>query len=142
MAFDIELIRESWDYEFMFSRLDVIEKAGTGITRIKKAMKGEGLPTPRFEDMGKFFKITLLRPETTQKRLPEKVTQKGYLKVGDSSLKILDILRINPKATLDEMANALGISRTAIKKNLDSLKDKNLVRRLGPPKGGSWEVIE
>ena len=55
----------------MFARPDVIEKAGTGITRIKRAMKAERLTTPKFEDMGKFFKITLLRPQGAQKKFPE-----------------------------------------------------------------------
>lgn len=47
----------------MFARLEVVEKAGTGITRIRRAMKEEKLPPPVFEDEGNFFKVILYRPK-------------------------------------------------------------------------------
>jgi predicted HTH transcriptional regulator len=47
----------------MFARLDVIEKAGTGIIRIREAMEAENLQPQAFEDKGEFFKIILYRPK-------------------------------------------------------------------------------
>jgi ATP-dependent DNA helicase RecG len=40
------------------------------------------------------------------------------------------------------MSKEIGISTTAIDKNLIALKQKGLLRRIGPDKGGHWEVIE
>ena len=45
----------------MFARLNVVEKAGTGIIRIREAMKVEGLQPPVFEDKEDFFKIILYK---------------------------------------------------------------------------------
>lgn len=72
----------------MFARMNVIEKAGTGIYCIKEAMRNEGLNPPVFEDMGTFFKKILFRPKgvgdisknwklgSSQKKFPEKVPPK------------------------------------------------------------------
>jgi len=39
------------------------------------------------------------------------------------------------------MAESVGISTTAIDKNIVALKKKGLLRRIGSPKGGYWEVM-
>lgn len=35
----------------------------------------------------------------------------------------------------------IGISRRAIAKQIDNLKTNNKLRRIGPGKGGYWEVV-
>ena len=58
-----------------------------------------------------------------------------------SSQKILGIMKSMPDVTLAELANATGLSIAGVKKNIRKLKDANLVRRVGPDKGGHWEVV-
>jgi len=36
----------------------------------------------------------------------------------------------------------LGISDRAIKNNINKLKKQDLIKRVGPAKGGRWEVNE
>ena len=50
------------------------------------------------------------------------------------------MMRGNPKVTFAEMVSALGISRSAIQKHIGRLKDAQLIRRIGPDKGGEWRV--
>ena len=59
-----------------------------------------------------------------------------------SSQKILAAMKAMPDVTMSELANATGLSLAAIKKNIRKLKDANLLRRIGPDKGGHWEVVE
>ena len=59
-----------------------------------------------------------------------------------SSQKILSAMRAMPDVTMAELANATGLSIAGIKKNIRKLKDANLIRRVGPDKGGHWEVVE
>ena len=40
------------------------------------------------------------------------------------------------------MAETSGIRTTAIDKNIVQLKKKGLLKRVGPPKGGHWEVVK
>ena len=59
-----------------------------------------------------------------------------------SSQKILSIMKSMPDITMAEIANATGLSVAGVKKNIRKLKDANLVRRVGPDKGGHWEVAK
>ena len=46
----------------------------------------------------------------------------------------------NPEVSSAELSQIVGISTTAIDKNIAVLRDK-LIRRNGPDKGGKWEVV-
>jgi len=54
---------------------------------------------------------------------------------------ILDLLQRDSSITTEEVGKAIGISKRAVLKQIDKLKDKNRLRRIGPPKGGHWEVL-
>ena len=69
----------------------------------------------------------------------KKVVRKGGKKTAD---RLLELIRGNPKITFAEMVSAAGISRSAIQKHIERLKDAQRLRRVGPDKGGHWEVIE
>ena len=74
-----------------------------------------------------------------------KKTSQGGKKTGQGGKKteghILDLLVQNPKATFAEIVEAIGISRSAIQKHIERLKGTQRLRRIGPDKGGRWEVI-
>ena len=56
----------------------------------------------------------------------------------------LDILRLiieDPYISKTDLAKAVGISYTSISRNIEAMRDKYL-RRVGPDKGGFWEIIE
>ena len=55
--------------------------------------------------------------------------------------KILAVMRAMPDVTTAELANAMGLSIAGINWNIRKLKDENLIRRVGPDKGGHWEVV-
>ena len=40
-----------------------------------------------------------------------------------------------------ELAEYLGISRRAVAKHIAALQSLGLLRRIGPDKGGYWEVV-
>ncbi len=71
-------------------------------------------------------------------RLGERVGEK----VGETGKKILFIIRKNNKATYKELSEKLNIAEKNIYLNVEKLKSKGLLRRIGPAKGGHWEVIE
>jgi ATP-dependent DNA helicase RecG len=56
--------------------------------------------------------------------------------------KIVVIIRENPKVTQNKLAEVLQLSVKAIEKQLKSLREEGVIRRVGPDKGGHWEVIE
>ena len=59
-----------------------------------------------------------------------------------SDKKILEFLKSNPIATIKDMRELTGLSSGGILKVLNRLKHTNRLRRVGPDKGGHWEVLE
>ena len=66
-------------------------------------------------------------------------------KFGKSSEKTSDALLTrltrNPHSTIPELAKTLGMSSRAIEKQLSNLRKQGRLRRVGPAKGGYWEVL-
>ena len=57
-----------------------------------------------------------------------------------SSQKLLTLLLKDSQITTQEIANELGISRRAVAKQITNLRKKGLISRIGPDKGGYWQV--
>ena len=68
----------------------------------------------------------------------KKVVRKSCQKTVD---RLVELLRAQPHLTQVGMAAALGISRQAIQKHIANLKSAGRLRRIGPDKGGHWEVV-
>lgn len=81
--------------------------------------------------------------ETSEK----KVGRKGRKKGSEESLtpnqrRILSLLRQNGLLTARELAEEVGISSRKIEQNIARLKESGTLRRIGPDRGGSWEVLK
>lgn len=112
-----------------------IEKFGTGFTDLLDGCKSAGLPVPDVIDDGAWFTLTIWRKVG---KGSQKSSQKGSQK---SSQKILDALRQDPNISTMELAEQIGISRRAVAKHIAALQASGALRRIGPDKGGHWEVV-
>ena len=70
----------------------------------------------------------------------EKSSEKNTL--NSTKSKILKEIKANPIISAKQLADILGITSRAVEKNLAKLRESNTIRRVGPDKGGHWEVIE
>ena len=43
---------------------------------------------------------------------------------------------------MEELSLTCGLSVDGVKWNLKQMKNRNLIRRVGPDNGGHWEVID
>jgi predicted HTH transcriptional regulator len=73
-------------------------------------------------------------PDKTHKILPDKM--------ADTTRKILDIIRKNPRISRQEVALILGdITENGVKYHLVRLKKMGIIKRVGSPSCGHWEII-
>jgi predicted HTH transcriptional regulator len=86
--------------------------------------------------------LTALEKHKGKPRLPAVVgfTEKITEKLTEKASVILQLVRENPFISTTEMARQLGVSRQTIAKTILLLKKQNLLRRIGPDKGGHWEL--
>ncbi|WP_303193036.1 HTH domain-containing protein, partial [uncultured Desulfovibrio sp.] len=55
--------------------------------------------------------------------------------------KIVELMQIQPSISIPEIAAALEISSRAVEKHIANLRRSKAIRRVGPAKGGKWEVL-
>ena len=73
-----------------------------------------------------------------QKNRTEKSDRKSKIELVEQ---LQQLVRTTPNITQDEMARLLGIARSTLNVHIDALKESGRIRRIGPDKGGHWEVI-
>ena len=142
----------------LFHRVGKVERIGSGIGKMRSLMAEAGLRKPVFE-ISNFFRAVFYRDparslkevkaqpnealasERLGEKLGERLGERLGEKLGETAHKILHHLGENPHASAKELAAWLGISMTAIEKNLFRLKGKGWLRHVGPARGGHWEVL-
>ncbi len=62
-------------------------------------------------------------------------------KLGENRLGIIKLMQANQQISIAELSRLIGISTTAIEKNIKYLKENEIIKRVGAAKGGHWEVI-
>lgn len=79
------------------------------------------------------------------KAQPYSVSPKGKASGDANALtefqkRIIDILGRMPKATMEEVAAMLNVSRTTIATNIRALREQGIVSRHGRKSDGSWVI--
>ena len=118
---------------FRFVRL--AESIGSGFHKMIKGWESHYGLKPGIEGDFDYYKITF---PTTRKTV-EKTVEKTVAKTVE---KILDAIKSNPKITQNELAEIAGLTRRGIEWNLAKLKEKGIIKRIGPAKGGYWKIIK
>lgn len=111
-----------------FKEIGKIERYGSGIKRILDICKNYGIIPPKFEEVFNGFKVILYKEKTDQKT--------------DQKKSVVELMISNPNITISEIAFEIGKGLTATKTEISKLKATNKIRRVGPDKGGYWEVIK
>ena len=130
-----------------------IEQMGTGTTDIIERCEKAGLRTPEFYQDDDFRTI-LWRPESAvepdsgqhgapdhtggSQETPQKTPQKTLQKTQQ---KIVDLVKEDAYITTQRMADLIGIDRSNIARAIKKMQRQGILRRVGPDKGGHWEII-
>ena len=120
------------DHDYFITRLFIHSNFYDELNDIEKTQDNENdinnvIDTS--EELRKNFGIT-----------SEEIWDKFNGKVSATQLKILDILYRQPNTIAREMAVQIGLSTRSIESNIKELKDKDILRRHGPNKGGYWKI--
>ena len=118
-----------------------IEKYGTGFVRIREMLKDYPEVSFSIKEIGDFFRIELVHeptPGDLQKDLGKDL-QKQYA-LTDNQLKILEAVSHDRTVTQQRLSELIGITSKNIRVNMKKLGDKGLLKRVGPDKGGHWQI--
>mgnify|MGYP002624407570 CR=1 FL=1 len=116
----------------MFRYAKLSENAEYGMTKLLTWEKLTGCKVSFDSDIT--LSNVIFRRNHTVKNDPENVTERFNL--------LLDKIKVNPFVTTTELAIICNVTRMTIHRDLEKMKQLGLIVRIGPDKGGHWEVIE
>ena len=138
----------------VFFRAGEIEAWGRGIERILEACRDAGFAEPEieYEPTGLWLKFTFPQeivaiteggPRPGEERTREKTSEKTSEKrLSKTAMAIVELMIATPDITIAELAAKLSRSERAIELQISKLKQIQLIGRVGPDKGGHWEVAK
>ena len=122
----------------MFYYTKDIDRWGSGLQRIDNECRESGIRY-EFKLLKSGFLVIFYRPVEFTVDLVN--TMSGKMS-GKTSGKIIALIKENKFITIPEMAAVLGITERSVERNLQKLQKNKLIKRIGPPKGGHWEITE
>ncbi|MHB8092518.1 MAG: ATP-binding protein [Syntrophales bacterium] len=152
-----------------FKEIGFIEQWGTGMRKMVNLCASANLPEPEFKESGLFFKIIFKKGSApnekagwSEKGVAEDTRDKNnklqetaggqdgwsdkwtvrWSDIPPRHREILELLRENRGISRQGLASSLAINPSAVQKHLAKLKEAGFIKRIGPDKGGYWQIIE
>ena len=116
-----------------------IEKMGTGIQRMTRAMEEYGVPRPRFEELGGEFRVTLIGPG--ERFMKERVAPEWMRGLNERQLSGLQRLRSAGRITNEEYRALNSVSRYTAQRDLADLVARQLIQQVGARGKGVYYVL-
>ena len=138
---------------------DFVKEFGEGVDRMCRELEVNGTSHLSFHLDDFILKITvpkviekvvekegrvIEKMTETHQEVIEKVIEKARAlneKLTENRISIIKLIKENPYISKSELSKCVGISENSISRNIEAMRDKYL-RRVGPNKGGFWEIIE
>ncbi|MNN46136.1 HTH domain protein [compost metagenome] len=77
---------------------------------------------------------------SVSEEMSEKVSEENAAHLTDGERRILKLLQDHPKMSAAMLAEQIGVTSRTIERYLKQLQEKSLLQRIGPKKGGHWQV--
>ena len=147
----------------LFQRLSLMERRGSGLSKILDAYQVESEKrgcsiVPQFRSTLSEFRVILPNLNYNSPKLNPasnatdrlSATSMGFseplpssaLAGGRNAKIILRAVKANPRVTIRELCQKTRLSTNGVYKIITALKAASRIRRIGPTKGGYWEVVE
>ena len=133
-----------------FFRAAFLESWGRGIELITDACNEHGAPMPilrwqsglwvEFPFPAKQIEAGEQAGGLTGEEWGEKWGEKWGPSALEKRRKIAETMMRNPRVTIIQLAKKLGMGTTAIENHLKVMREQGCIKRVGPAKGGRWEV--
>ena len=79
--------------------------------------------------------------ENVVENITENIVDSIVEKLSTTRAKIVRIIWKNPNATAQSISKEINIASRNVQEHLRKLQEQGVIRRIGPDKGGHWEII-
>ena len=132
----------------IFSLVKIGERSGMGLSQLYGNWEEAGYARPQLSESFSPERTKIeIEVEVAENRdeVAEKVAEKSgevAEKFSETEERIIALIRANPHITQKMLSEAIGLTRQYVGRCMDSLQARNIIRRIGPDKGGYWEVVK
>lgn len=140
----------------MMKTLNYVNMFNHGVNEVRHLLNENNSPEPEFNiNLVTAFSVIVREPKVevdvmgdenssgqTTQTTTQTSTEDGVEKSAEKSAeKILKLIESNPQITVRELTKIVGLSRRGVEKNIKKLQEHGILKRVGPDKGGHWEII-
>jgi len=115
----------------VFLRRKLMDKRGSGILRMREAMKEWKLPEPRFEENTGYFVITFKGPSRAEKPLDEEILRD----LNERQKKALSYIKDKGRITSGEYGKLNNVVKNTAYRDLMELLGKDIIKQKGIGRG-------
>lgn len=108
-----------------------------GIDKIINGFAKADLPEPQFKEIAGGVEVTMFKHKDVVENVVEDVVENV---VENRLQKILNFIKENKQISASEIALKLDVTERTAQRDLNKLKEINKIKRIGPAKGGYWEL--
>jgi ATP-dependent DNA helicase RecG len=130
----------------IFRHIGLSENIGSGFDKMFKGWTSYYKHKPKVSGDFDYYKIVFSLETKTARRIPESIPENVPEsipeKVTEKQKRILEIMAANRYVPMKEIAEKVGIAERNIKIHIKKLKEMGKLKRVGPDRGGHWEVVQ
>ena len=87
--------------------------------------------------------VTVYTKEELAKAIEFKLCVWNFIRTAvEIDRKIVELIVSNKFVTTTQMATQIGKSRQTVATRIKELQERGVVKRIGPDKGGFWEILQ
>ena len=133
----------------LFRVANLAENAGYGFDKMIEGWQSYTGTAPEFTSDVSFTKSVFTKVPGKEERVGEKVGERVGERVGekvglhltDNQSMIIAKMREEPYISAKKLADSIGISLRKIEENIKKLREKAIIERVGPARGGYWKIL-
>ena len=105
-----------------------------------REMEKAGLPAPEYKDVAFMLNATIRNRINVAESVVDNVAD--AIKLSSTEQAILDHLQLSPELSAKELAALLHKTSRTIQRNINSLKEKGILKREGSDRRGRWIILK
>jgi ATP-dependent DNA helicase RecG len=121
---------------------EYVKEFGEGVDRMFNEMEAAGLPAPEYHDNAFMLNATIRNGaiNKTNGAINEVINEAINLTIVEKA--VLEEIAKMPNITKEQLHTITSLGKSTIDRAIRSLKEKEIITRVGSNKTGHWEIVK
>lgn len=121
---------------------DYVKEFGEGVDRMFKEMENAGLPAPEYSDNVFMLNVTIRNGAINEKSGVINGAINGAINLSSTERAVLEAIIDTPNITKEKLQIVTSLGKGTIDRAIKTLKEKEIIKRVGSNKNGYWEMLK